>query len=264
MISAERFVLTALVALTGLAGAACSSGRGNEVASAGPQSDNPIAEALTLAVDSTPPASTPLATSIASMPAATYTPWPTPINTTTTAATSQTAEGVTVTTIANTTRYQLTGNTAGQLDFQMRNFGPLDSVGNRWLALTVPLFDWDYTCSCSDSGCTTGPATIYVTLDYSLPVWEPPANTDTLLVERWNLFQRAAVTHERGHGDLAVDCGWQLGQAFVTQPPQASCSAVDSAVSAVSQPVFAACRAAQNEYESTTNHGQTDGVVWPP
>ena len=156
------------------------------------------------------------------------------------------------------------GNTADELDFYMRSFGPVDTTGHRWFALTDPKFNWDYACRCTDGGCATGPVTVTVTLDYTIPTWEPPTEADPDLVERWKNFQRALVLHERGHGELASACGQQLGEAFVALVAQATCAAVDSAVGAASSPIFAECRAAQRQYEDETRHGQSVGVLWPP
>jgi predicted secreted Zn-dependent protease len=186
------------------------------------------------------------------------------VTTSSSTVTSQTTGEVTVVTVSRITRYALVGQTAEELDIYMRALGPLDSTGNRWFALTEPLFNWDPTCACNGSACRMSPVTVTVTVDYTLPTWEPPPAADANLVAQWNAFETAVVTHERGHGDLATTCGQWLGEAFVALELGASCDAVDSAISLASNPVFAECRAAQRDYENATNHGQNDGVLWPP
>lgn len=139
--------------------------------------------------------------------------------------------------------------------------GPADSVGNRWWALTEPLFDWRYECQCSDAGCITGPVTVIVSTTIQLPEWEVGAPTPDA---QWSYFYTALRGHEEGHQALAGECGMALGRAMISIPPQTTCEALPAAITAATNPVFADCRAAQITYETETNHGINEGVVWPP
>jgi predicted secreted Zn-dependent protease len=233
-----------------------------------------------------PPAS-PLPASTATRspsPTATFTPTPSPSATTTpsptltatvspaptyefmgSSVTEETRGAVTLVLITNLVNYEITGETADEIDAQMRARGPNDPLaGFGWYALTEPLFDWQCHCSCTETGCVTGPVRVLLTLTYTFPRWLPPAGADEALRLRWATFEAALLEHERGHGALAIECAWQLGEAFAALPPVASCAELDRAVLAASQPVFAACRDAQSQYETETGHGQTQGVIWPP
>lgn len=208
------------------------------------------------------------------LPSATPAPSPTPTATTSptptfefvgSSVTEETRGSVTLVLITNLVNYDITGRTADELDAQMRVRGPNDPLGSsRWYALTEPLFDWQVPCSCTETGCVTGPVSIMLTLTYTFPRWLPPAGADEALRVRWAAFEAALLEHERGHGALAIECAWQLGETFAALPPVASCAELDRAVLAASQPVFAVCRDAQRQYETETGHGQTQGVVWPP
>ncbi len=224
---------------------------------------NPLAEGLTAYVtqagESTPPSPT-----LADEPAATSTPVPTPVTTFSSTANRQIFGNVSVLTISNITRYALLGQTALEIDQYMRQFGPPDSAGTRWFALTDALFNWNDTCICDGGGCVTGPVEVTVTVEYTWPTWEPSSGADPVLEGQWNFFEDALTTHEQGHGDRHSICGQWLGEAFLTLSPQPSCEALDNAMSGASGPVFAECRAAQGAYEAQTNHGQNDGVLWPP
>lgn len=212
--------------------------------------------------EANPPASA--SATLPAGPTASATPLPTPVTTFSSSVSSQVFGDVTVVTVSNFTRYALVGQTALELDQHMRQVGPPDSAGTRWFALTEPLFNWEDTCVCDGNGCVTGPVSVTVTVNYTLPTWDPPGDADPVLVGQWAFFEDAVATHERGHGDSASTCGQWLGEAFVALPPQPSCEGVDSAMSGASGAVFAECRAAQGAYEAQTNHGQNDGVLWPP
>ena len=216
------------------------------------------------------PSPSPMPTAVPSLPPPSPTPSPLPTATpparTTTAFTLQETRGaVTLVTTIRTTRYEIGGATAAEMDTAMRTQGPVDPLGGyHWFALTEPLFDWRYTCPCGEGGCVTGPVTIYLTVSYTFPRWVAPAGADPTLTAQWAAFESALTEHERGHGALAVECAWALGEAFVALPPSDTCYALDAAVLSASEGVFAACRESQRRYEDETDHGRTQGVIWPP
>ncbi len=174
-------------------------------------------------------------------------------------------DGVTLITTTNTTRYYIYGSTAEEIDTEMRTVGPTDPAGGyHWFALTEPLFDWRYDCVCGEGGCAAESLRMLLTVNYSFPRWQAADPIDEVLRGQWAAFESALIGHERGHGSLAADCAWKLGEAFINLSPSPTCPELDQAVHAASSPVFAACREAQVLYETETNHGASQGVIWPP
>ena len=173
---------------------------------------------------------------------------------------------MTLRTTTTTIHYFISGTTSEELDAQMRSLGPVDALGGyHWFALTEPLFDWRYDCPCADQSCLPGPVTALLTIRMTLPRWIiPPGMESDPLAGQWAAFESALAVHEGGHADLAVACAWQLGEAIAALPPAGSCAEIDAAVGPATDPVFAACREAQRAYENETNHGQSQGVIWPP
>jgi predicted secreted Zn-dependent protease len=178
---------------------------------------------------------------------------------------SETRGAVTLVTVMNTTHYHINGGSADEIDRQMRTLGPTDPLGGyHWYALTEPLFDWRYPCPCNAGGCTTGPVTMYLTLDYTLPLWLAPDGAGETLRAQWAAFEAALTLHEHGHGERAAECSWRLGETFARLPPAPTCTDVDQAVLTASREIFAGCRDTQGQYETETDHGRTQGVSWPP
>jgi len=218
------------------------------------------------AVTATP---TPLTATPTTTPEPTLTPTPAPSATPTPLFTESTRRetrgSVTLITTTRQTEYFIHGLTGEELDREMRTVGPTDaSAGLHWYALTEPHFNWDRTCTCTDAGCTAREVTMYLTVDYWLPLWVAPDEAADDLVWSWQAFREALAEHEYGHGNLAAACAWSLGETFVALPPAPNCDALDAAMLSAAQPVFAACRAEQRGYENATNHGRTQGVLWPP
>jgi predicted secreted Zn-dependent protease len=212
------------------------------------------------------PTPTPAPTTPPSPTLPTGAPSPTPPTTTFSSEVEEETRGdVTLVTVTNVTHYHIGGATDDEIDEQMLALGPVDPLGgHHWYALTEPLFDWSYPCRCDDAGCVTGPPTITLTLSYTLPLWQPPADVSDALVEQWEAFADALLEHERGHGALAAECAWALGEAFVALPPLSTCTQVDQAVATTGEVVFFTCREAQRRYEAETGHGRSQGVIWPP
>lgn len=200
------------------------------------------------------------------IPPATATLSPRPVVTEQSSTSSEdTRDGITLITTTNTTRYFVYGATADEIDAEMRTVGPTDPIGGyHWFALTEPLFDWRYDCVCGEGECIAESLRVLLTVNYSFPRWQPTGPADELLRGQWTAFESALIGHEQGHGKLASDCAWQLGEAFASLPPAPTCADLDQAVLAASNPVFVACREAQVQYEIETNHGAAQGVIWPP
>ncbi len=197
-------------------------------------------------------------------PAPTATPTaPAPQTSVTRTTHEETRGAVTLQATTVTVRYIIGGLSGEAIDTQMRTLGPTDALGGyHWYALTEPLFDWQLQPSCGDAGCTVQAATLLLTVRYTLPQWSPEGTPDPELAARWAAFEASLIAHEQGHGALATDCAWQLGAAFtaLVAPSEA---ALHEAARAASEPVFAACRAAQRAYEDETDHGRAQGVIWP-
>lgn len=236
-------------------------------AAAAPVASTPTASTAIPSATLTP---TPTSTSSrTSAPTATPTPSPLPTATPTAlfseGSRRETKGSVSVVTTTRQTNYFIHGTTAEQLDREMRTVGPTDAAaGLHWYALTEPRFGWDKACTCTEAGCAASAITVYLSLDYWLPLWLPPEGVEEELVWDWQAFSLALLEHERGHGALAMTCAWALGDTFSALPPAPTCADLDAAMQAASSPVFATCRAEQRHYENTTNHGQKEGVVWPP
>lgn len=164
-----------------------------------------------------------------------------------------------------TVTYALGGKTPDEIAWQMSVLGPRDAIGGyAWFALTNPLYDWDYDCACTEAGCKPPGVMVNLTVWYTVPHWSEVRMEHDALAAYWAYFESAVRFHEKGHGDIAATCGWQLGEAISALPAAATCEAFDASVSGATNPVYQGCRAAHRAYDDETAHGATQGVVWPP
>jgi predicted secreted Zn-dependent protease len=178
---------------------------------------------------------------------------------------AETRGAVTLRTTEGIINYLVGGKTADEIAWQMSILGPRDEIGNFvWFGLTDPNYDWDYACTCTDSGCKPPTVTINLLTRYLIPHWSESGMEHESLAAYWSYFEGALLAHERGHGEIAMQCGWQFGDALIALPPASTCEAFDASVQAAVVPAYQSCRLIHRTYDDETGHGASQGVVWPP
>lgn len=208
-----------------------------------------------------------IASATSTMETATETPTLTsaPSVTRSTTVSEETRGSVTLRATRTTLLYAISGFSEIDLESQMRTLGPTDSLGGfHWYALTEPFFDWQHEAACTEAGCTASHITMLLTVNTTLPRWVTSEGATEELRGKWAAFSGALTGHEEGHATRAADCSWRLGEAFVALPPAPNDEALSQAMRAASNAIFSDCRAAQRSYENETDHGRTQGVIWPP
>jgi predicted secreted Zn-dependent protease len=150
--------------------------------------------------------------------------------------------------------YDVTGVTAAELRASMNAQGPLDSAGQRNDAFTTWNIDWTWPLN-PDSSCVLSGATITTTITVTFPRWLPPADVPASLVERWNDYEAALVTHESGHVSFVVTTANDVLAAI----KGATCDTAEAAA----QAVVLRIRQHDADYDAETNHGATQGAHFP-
>jgi predicted secreted Zn-dependent protease len=187
------------------------------------------------------------------------------VTTRTTTVSEETRGAVTLRATRTLILYGINGFSEIDLESQMRTLGPTDSLGGfHWYALTEPFFDWQHEAICTESGCIASHVTMLLTINTTLPRWGTAEGATEDLRGKWAAFSGALSGHEEGHAQRAADCAWQLGETFAALPPASTDDALSQAMRAASDPIFGQCREAQRTYENETDHGRTQGVLWPP
>jgi predicted secreted Zn-dependent protease len=211
------------------------------------------------------PSVTPVPISTTESATATPTSPPAPVRTRSTTVTEETSGSVTLRATRTLILYEINGFSEIDLEGQMRTLGPTDSAGGfHWYALTEPFFDWQHEALCNEAGCVASHVTMLLTVNTTLPRWGSSEGATQELQGKWAAFSGALSGHEEGHTQRAVNCAWRLGEAFAALPPAPNDQALSQSMRAASDPIFAECRATQRTYENETDHGRTQGVVWPP
>jgi predicted secreted Zn-dependent protease len=150
--------------------------------------------------------------------------------------------------------YDITGTTAGELRSSINGQGPVDSAGRRNDALTMWNIDWTWPLN-PDSSCILSGATISTTITVTFPRWQPPAGTSAGLVQQWNTYEEALVTHEGGHVAFILATAPEVLAGI----KGATCATAEAAA----QAVVGRIRQHDIDYDAETNHGFTQGAHFP-
>ncbi|GAB4500496.1 MAG: hypothetical protein Fur0035_00360 [Anaerolineales bacterium] len=161
--------------------------------------------------------------------------------------------------------YDIQGSSASKLRQQMSALGPPDpKSGQIFDARTDWEIAWRFYYQRSlTGGCSIARAEVDVNLTFTFPRWLAPADAAPGLIKKWESYQQALKAHEQQHADLAIAGGEEIYNAILAVPPAATCPDLENAANAAARQRFDQIQARQEAYDSETNHGATQGAVFP-
>ena len=164
--------------------------------------------------------------------------------------------------IDSPTTYQIYGNTAATLRAQVRQCAPKsdDASGAIFTAQTIYKLTWQYSyVSIGDGSCKISHAKVGLHVMQIMPFWQP---TTAALGSQWQSFMGALATHENGH--TALDT--QYAQTLLDDLngfPATPCGQLAQSVKHITDSDVATLNQANDNYDSSTNHGATQGAILP-
>jgi predicted secreted Zn-dependent protease len=96
-----------------------------------------------------------------------------------------------------------------------------------------------------------------------MPSWEPPAEADAELVADWGRYVEALRRHERRHEENGVGRAVEIRDTLLALGPRSTCADLEVAADAAGEEILEAGRAWDRRYDDDTDHGATEGVVFP-
>ncbi|MGH7240945.1 MAG: DUF922 domain-containing protein, partial [Candidatus Saccharimonadales bacterium] len=114
----------------------------------------------------------------------------------------------------------------------------------------------------SASMCHVVHAKVGVHVGQILPLWQPTATANAGLPGTWQAFMTALTAHENGHTALDVQYAQILLDNLSSFPPTA-CDQLPSAIQHLAHSDIGTLDQANDNYDSSTNHGATQGAILP-
>ena len=173
------------------------------------------------------------------------------------------AQNIAVTTKDN--YYDINGNTPTELAAQMERLGPTDGTlnGRRYNAWTGWYVKWSYAYNGVTNGCQIGTVKVELSVNYTWPRWNRPGNVSAELGTKWDKFLVALHTHESGHRENGIRAAQEVYRGLSAMPPAPNCDFLQQAATNIGNHLLDGYRQQDVQYDQTTRHGATQGVVFP-
>ena len=155
---------------------------------------------------------------------------------------------------AKITYYDISGSTETELRDRLDALAPVGPDGYHGDALTTWYIRWKWD-GYGTEDCDLRSATATYDIKVTMPRWDPPNDTPPELIEKWNKYILALAGHEKGHVDNVI-----ANLPYVINAiRRATCSTAE----AKAQEVLLGIRQNDINFDSTTNHGETQGAKFP-
>ena len=120
--------------------------------------------------------------------------------------------------------------------------------------------DYRFVTRPTASTCAVASATVLLRVTVLMPQL---AGADARVRGRWSAFEPALRRHEMGHADNALAAAHDIESALLDIRDQPSCPVADALVKKVADEIFAALKNLDQSYDRKTDHGKTQGAVFP-
>jgi predicted secreted Zn-dependent protease len=104
---------------------------------------------------------------------------------------------------------------------------------------------------------------VSVSVVISSPAWVQPASAAPAVVDRWNRYMNALITHENGHRDRGIAAGDKIYNKLSAMRREGSCPVLANDANASANAILAEYNASDSQYDKDTGHGKTQGAVFP-
>ena len=159
--------------------------------------------------------------------------------------------------------YFVSGQTAHALLESMRRNGP-HGEGERYFGITTWQTSLQYTAEETREGCRLSKIGVTTDVVILLPMWREEAGAPIQLQEAWGEFVRRLAYHEKGHRDMAGRQSRAIYDALEDLKVNSSCSSMDRHARVLVDETAARFEELNREYDRASDHGRSQGVVWPP
>jgi predicted secreted Zn-dependent protease len=157
----------------------------------------------------------------------------------------------------STATYRVYGATANAIRASLDARRP----GN-YDARTQWFVDWSYTSAVRSGRCVVASSKVHTRINFTYPRWTAPASATDELRADWSRYLSRLRVHESGHATNGRTTATRI-VATLRTTRSTTCSGLDRALHAAITRHFAAGNALDRAYDRRTQHGATQGAVFP-
>ena len=161
--------------------------------------------------------------------------------------------------------YDISGTASAQIRAQLQKLSPMYVDGKQYAGKTT----WSMRyrtlgARAVPSGCEVRQVEVSVSVFYTMPRWVNLDKASAVLSKQWREYYAALLTHEEGHAKIAHAAADTLRAALTRLPANVPCATFREQQSQVNRLVLDQFRKQQAKYDEETQHGRTQGAVFPP
>ena len=160
-----------------------------------------------------------------------------------------------------TETYAVEGRTADQVLASMAS-GALRTEEGAYFGLTTSELSLRYRRTPAAGGCVLTDVEVDLALTITLPEWTAASGAEPGLARAWGRFRRALAGHEGRHRRIAEAGADEIARALGGLRRE-TCAATEAEARRRLQRAEIEITAAQRRYDAETDHGRTEGAVWP-
>ncbi len=157
--------------------------------------------------------------------------------------------------------YDIEGRSESDLLRAMLRGAPL-SEGTRYFGLTSTEVRYTFRTLTTSTSCNLTDVEVELRVLTTLPRWQPPSGTTYDVERKWRSFDRALQIHENGHKQFALEEADMIHRALRSLRTP-SCSTIDDEARAITTRIRDTYLRRHLAYDARTDHGTTQGAVWP-
>ncbi len=161
--------------------------------------------------------------------------------------------------------YTVTGNTLTAISDSLEKNAMPDphEPGSRYYARTNWFIQGEWFWKPTARGCEMDRGTVSIAITITLPALKTTAGLAPDLLKRWNSFVSNTSVHEQGHARLALQGARDYQRNLGNFPPAANCDLLQNQLRDLYNRDFDAIDRVNVEYDKDTQHGLTQGAVFP-
>jgi predicted secreted Zn-dependent protease len=159
--------------------------------------------------------------------------------------------------------YEIRGGCEKDLHGQLCRNGFVWDDGKKYDSATNWDVKWDYGYDRTSQACSAESFKVTVEVVFHFPKWTRTNDAPPKLVEKWDAYMKNLSLHENGHRDLVVEAATGLSRSVALLPPASTCAELDREVRALCRERMQLLASDQNEYDAATDHGVSQGAVFP-
>jgi predicted secreted Zn-dependent protease len=136
---------------------------------------------------------------------------------------------------------------------------PLRKQMGEYHAITTYAIVWSYDLTKNGAVCSLRNVRVGLRVNQYLPSFVPSTANDLATTEAWQTYIASLQAHENGHTALDTQYAGRLVSSLLAT--SGACETIDSQAKTVAESVIAILDAANELYDTRTNHGATQGAV---